>query len=1800
MPLHKPTKTNTNNSISDAMDLPRHPNDTVHPFQVQAPKDKKRHLFRFGRKKSRSDMGSSLFGPSSTSSLNIAPSNDASSILTARKKSRDYENSIYSYSQNDMLGAEEIKANVGERKKSGSSSNSKGKEREKSEGSIYFLTDESRQDKSLECRLHLLDDRQRANFCTVDQNFNSMDGIINPEYRNGQRTRTSFSQQGAMTQSTDHNAEHWAPPDSWAVQPADEVLDEIQTPALLSTKNEPSDYFPVVEHENWNIPSKNYCIRIFRPDGTFGTLIAPLNTTTHDLIQRLAGKFFLHDLKRILQLNEHPIQIQKTLLEQIGYTEEDKIEDVGREDNSYLYRFSFGPNVPQTIQEEEEFGAYRRVDLQGKNLTTIPIVLYKYAARIASLDLSKNLLMEIPVDFLQMCKNLKQLWLTNNDYYGLPLSIRFIPNLEHLNISGNHIRDLQLARLEDLTTLRTLRAYNNRLEALPSSFATFKHLTILFISNNSFTKFPQVICQISSLAYLDISFNKITSFPDEICNLTQLVGLFATANRLTGRLPPSFSKLEKLQELDLRQNQITDLDELYLLPKLEVISMDYNAISVVNYNFQGLKQLKMSKNHLTQFNLHPYHLRNPDGTLKQHRCLLTDLNLANCKLSSLPDDLFISAISLEHLILDNNTLSILPSSVGSLTKLLRLSVQGNNLEALPSEISHLVELKVLDAQKNNLKSLPKEIWLCVSLQTLNCSSNLLETFPEPYSAPSISSASTSSSSNALPSASTQDEQPPTTPVQTTPHDDTTQHTTTNDTKANNSDSNIPANLLSSGFHPPPNFNPPSFFASPRNHPPPLSLSLRNLFLGDNRFTDDIWSPLSLFLELRTLNLCFNDLYEIPPEGLCHQHLYELYLSGNHLASLPADDIEKLSYLRVLAVNGNKLQTLPAEIGKLRKLLVLDVGNNVLKYNISNWPYDWNWNWNLGLKYLNLSGNKRLEIKKTHPEMQNPKEKNLSDFSALLRLRMLGLMDVTILGVSTPEEFHDRRVRTSPSEVNSMAYGVADWLGPSDHLATWDLVMPRFRNKDDECLFGLFDGRKHSKTGCRLTRFLNDNLTYHLSNELEKNKNDDTIVSALRRTFLALEKEFGSMDTADKDLGASALLCYISGTKLYVANVGDALAVLSRNNGQAHEITQKHIPLNPSEISRIRAAGGYVSNAGLLNDELNVSRSFGYYHLIPVVNANPFISTINLAENDEFVIMASRGLWDRISYQTAVDIARTEKDDLMVAAQKLRDFALTYGADDNVMVMIIGVNDLFDKRDKRFRNLRGMNLGSSRVGGTVDPSMLMDDPIGTPGMMVKNKRRIKDESPSDTILARLDREVPPPTNQVALVFTDIKSSTLLWDTQPEDMRSAIKIHDAVMRRTLRSIGGYEVKTEGDAFMVCFQDTIAALLWCFTVQLQLLEADWPAGILETEEGREIQKDNKVIYRGLSVRMGIHLGTPVYERNPITKRMDYFGPVVNKASRICNAADGGQICVSSDVIAALREMPGVFGDDKSSSAEASDVTIATHSLGRDIQQIKRLGFHVVEMGERRLKGLETPEMLCLVYPKQLAGRMEMEKNEVLASPSPIISTPTPLGEHPSEQSSLYNGGLTAENSPHLSAQQRNDSYASASDVVSPYNQQLQLPQLQSQLSQPIFSPTRHPNNRQIDPALVVSLSNLAIRLESVTTGTVLSSVDNSIYARMNIPTGLLGMDNSTLIANSYYSQAFNKRMQEVASDEELMMLMENFVTRIENAASSLYLKKMGNFAGVLEKLGEAIELDPMHILRALQIYSEVADLTSKSTGL
>ncbi|TIC14478.1 hypothetical protein E3Q14_00827 [Wallemia mellicola] len=731
-----------------------------------------------------------------------------------------------------------------------------------------------------------------------------------------------------------------------------------------------------------------------------------------------------------------------------------------------------------------------------------------------------------------------------------------------------------------------------------------------------------------------------------------------------------------------------------------------------------------------------------------------------------------------------------------------------------------------------------------------------------------------------------------------------------------------------------------------------------------------------------------------------------------------EDLERLIALRILHVNSNKIQVLPAELGKIAKLHVLDVGSNVLKYNIANWGYDWNWNWNLDLRYLNFSGNKRLEIRevKDYDRHSNaPGTLNLAEFSNLKELRVLGLMDVTLRVPSLPDESENRRVRTSFSNINNMAYGIADSIGNLENLSMSDFVVPRFRGKENECLFGFFDGKvSTSANGCHLSKYLHDSFEPQLNKELSRLGPGDDIPDALRRAFLRLNKKFfdttlpslvgvrrktsnysdvvplsnllnksssksdsrktsqvsansvmavvstptgtakdaPEMGMFEVKSGAAAIVVYIVDKTMHVANAGDSLAVISRS-GSPRVVSTKHEPLARPETARIRAAEGWVTPGGKVNDELDVSKSLGFYHLQPAVNARPAVHTITLTDMDEFVIVANKSLWDYISYQTAVDIARTTRDDVMTAAQKLRDFAIAYGAQGNLMVMVVSVADIF----------RPKHLPSSLEGNE-------DDYYG--GLRRTGQRRRGDEAVvGDRTLARLDREVSPPVGHVTLVFTDIRNSTILWESN-RGMQSAMRIHNHLLRRHLRTIGGYEVKTEGDAFMVSFQTVTSALLWCFTVQLQLLSQDWPKEILETDEGRPLLDANgNSIARGLSVRMGIHVGYPVCEADPVTQRMDYWGPVVNRASRVAAAAEGGQIMASGDVVSELQHF---FSLDPNSPESETGMS---NKIKSEVASLRRIGFGVSTVGERRLKGLEVPEHLSLLYPIQLRGRLQLDKN-------------------------------------------------------------------------------------------------------------------------------------------------------------------------------------------------------------------------------
>lgn len=121
-----------------------------------------------------------------------------------------------------------------------------------------------------------------------------------------------------------------------------------------------------------------------------------------------------------------------------------------------------------------------------------------------------------------------------------------------------------------------------------------------------------------------------------------------------------------------------------------------------------------------------------------------------------------------------------------------------------------------------------------------------------------------------------------------------------------------------------------------------------------------------------------------------------------------------------------------------------------------------------------------------------------------------------------------------------------------------------------------------------------------------------------------------------------------------ANVGDSRAVLSRN-GSAIDLTCDHKPNDASEKARIETMGGKVvwcggvdalgkpvPYAGIyrVNGNLALSRAIGDRSERPAVTSEPDVTTYNIEEGDEFIVLGSDGLWDVMSSQEVVAFVHT--------------------------------------------------------------------------------------------------------------------------------------------------------------------------------------------------------------------------------------------------------------------------------------------------------------------------------------------------------------------------------------------------------------------------------------------------------------------------------------------------------------------------------------------------------------------------------
>ena len=219
--------------------------------------------------------------------------------------------------------------------------------------------------------------------------------------------------------------------------------------------------------------------------------------------------------------------------------------------------------------------------------------------------------------------------------------------------------------------------------------------------------------------------------------------------------------------------------------------------------------------------------------------------------------------------------------------------------------------------------------------------------------------------------------------------------------------------------------------------------------------------------------------------------------------------------------------------------------------------------------------------------------------------------------------------------------------------------------------------------------------------------------------------------------------------------------------------------------------------------------------------------------------------------------------------------------------------------------------------------------------------------------------PPPgitSGTATLVFTDIRSSTSIWEAVPQGMCEALKIHNRIIREAMDEFEGYEVKTIGDAFMVAFATVLDGVNFGLRVHEALRNATWPAELLHFR----LCADTGPLWGGLTVRIGVNAGPVTVEKNTLTGRTDYFGHTVNVASRLESTCKPGAVGLRHEVW----------------QGECSGVCSAT------VGEVRRI----------ELKGVSGKTPVCCVWPASLAGRVTnplIERNLSTGSVHTITSS-------------------------------------------------------------------------------------------------------------------------------------------------------------------------------------------------------------------
>ncbi|XP_028257720.1 leucine-rich repeat serine/threonine-protein kinase 1 [Parambassis ranga] len=330
------------------------------------------------------------------------------------------------------------------------------------------------------------------------------------------------------------------------------------------------------------------------------------------------------------------------------------------------------------------------LDLSSNCLTALPSVVPWGLIHLRSLDLSNNVLKELPLAHNSqeiICSRLLQVNLSHNQLNSLPPGLLHLTNIQKVFAAKNQLTDLF-----DIPT--------------NTNWIGLRKLEELDVSDNCLTSLSTAVMHcFKSLSFFNVSRNKLSTFPDPwACPLKQC----KAASNAIESLPNTISIFwrTQLQEVDFSDNSLKELPS-YIFELEAVVSLRLcgNLIAALpapnKWKCSKLRTLDLSRNQLG---------KTEEGPKSRRLAFLTTWNRRD------PDPVcpiefpIILRDSLEVLFLNDNQLECVPQSVCGLHSLTELYLSNNpGIRELPAELGQLSNLWQLDIEDLNITNVPQEV-----------------------------------------------------------------------------------------------------------------------------------------------------------------------------------------------------------------------------------------------------------------------------------------------------------------------------------------------------------------------------------------------------------------------------------------------------------------------------------------------------------------------------------------------------------------------------------------------------------------------------------------------------------------------------------------------------------------------------------------------------------------------------------------------------------------------------------------------------------------------------------------------------------------------------------------------------------------------------------------------------------------------------------------------------------------------------------------------------------------------------------